>query len=90
MGAVVDDGGQVCAGFEHRLEMRAALQPRTRGISISPAATTLRAWAAKAAARGGLSAPVPTTTGTPAATRHSTPCIRASSLSSGQSPIKPQ
>jgi hypothetical protein len=46
--------------------------------------------AAKAAARFGLWAPVPTTTGMPALTSASTPCIRSSSVSSGQSPIEPQ
>ena len=37
-----------------------------------------------------LMAPVPTITGSPALTRASTPRMRSSSLSSGQSPMEPQ
>ena len=62
----------------------------TRGITISPFAPDRAACAASAAARLGLCAPVPTTTGTPALVRLSTPCMRCSSDKRGQSPIEPQ
>ena len=57
----------------------------TRGITISPAAPTDAAWAACSAARAGLCAPVPTTTGMPAATSRSTP--RAALLVGQQRPV---
>ena len=62
----------------------------TRGITISPAAPTDCAWAASAVAEAELIAPVPTTTGIPAAVSRATPSIRSASLTSGQSPIDPQ
>ena len=63
---------------------------RMRGISISPFAPTFCAWVACCAASLVFTAPVPTTTGTPASTRRSTPSIRSASVRSGQSPIDPQ
>jgi hypothetical protein len=57
---------------------------------IRPFAPTVLAWAASAAARLELCAPVPTMTGRPASTNFATPSIRCSSVSKGQSPIEPQ
>ena len=80
----------VCALAARRRAGADGPRESTRGITISPAAPTDCAWAASAVAEAELIAPVPTTTGIPAAVSRATPSIRSASLTSGQSPIDPQ
>ncbi len=87
--------GKSTAAFSTRAKWprwAAVEEPResTRGMIMSPRAPFSFAWAASAAACSVFCAPVPTMTGRPAFVRRSTPSIRCSIVSSGQSPIEPQ